>query len=70
VYAALFGTGKIIFGYPGTGFTLLAVAAVAFLLIARNLRAEPPEPTADATAEGELPTATDPTRVTATAVAQ
>jgi hypothetical protein len=67
VYAALFGIGKIIFGYPGTGFVLLAVAAVAFICIARNLRAEPPEPAEDAAVAGELTMADDPARITAVA---
>lgn len=54
VYGALFGIGKIIFGYPGTGFALLAVAAVAFIWIARALRDEPPEPVEGEPVAGEL----------------
>ncbi len=48
VYATLFGSGKIIFGYLGTGVALLLVALVAFLWIARSFREEPgsPEPQA------------------------
>jgi Na+/proline symporter len=37
VYTALFGIGKIVFGRVPTGLELLAVAAVAFILIMRNL---------------------------------
>ncbi len=37
VYTALFGIGKIVFGRLPEGFTLLAVAIVAFVLIMRNL---------------------------------
>lgn len=40
VYGTLFGTGKIIFGYPGQGITLLAIALAAFLWIARSFRSE------------------------------
>lgn len=40
VYGTLFGTGKIIFGYPGQGITLLAIAFAAFLWIARSFRSE------------------------------
>ncbi|MBX6332589.1 MAG: hypothetical protein IRY91_12145, partial [Gemmatimonadaceae bacterium] len=46
VYGALFGVGKIIFGYLGNGLALLAVALVAFLWIARSFREEPPVPSA------------------------
>jgi Na+/proline symporter len=38
VYTALFGIGKIVFGRIPTGLELLGVAAVAFVLIMRNLR--------------------------------
>ncbi len=38
IYSTLFGIGKIIFGYTGLGFILLAIGLAAFLLIARNLR--------------------------------
>jgi hypothetical protein len=37
VYTALFGIGKIVFGRVPTGLELLGVAAVAFVLIMRNL---------------------------------
>ncbi|HVO52047.1 MAG TPA: sodium:proline symporter, partial [Thermoanaerobaculia bacterium] len=37
VYTALFGIGKIVFGRVPTGLGLLAVAAVAFVVIMRNL---------------------------------
>ncbi len=40
VYGTLFGTGKIIFGYPGQGVLLLAIALAAFLWIARSFRSE------------------------------
>ena len=43
VYTALFGTGKLIFGAWGEAAALLALTAVAFAWIARNLRALPPE---------------------------
>jgi hypothetical protein len=36
VYSTLFGIGKIVFGYTGLGIGLLAIAAVAFLWIART----------------------------------
>ena len=32
VYATLFGIGKIVFGYTGTGIAMLAVAAAEFLV--------------------------------------
>jgi Na+/proline symporter len=38
VYSALFGIGKLVFGHLAAGLVLLAVAAAAFALIARNLR--------------------------------
>ena len=38
VYATLFGIGKLVFGYYGTGFGLLALAAIAFLWIARSFQ--------------------------------
>jgi Na+/proline symporter len=41
VYATLFGIGKIVFGYTGTGVTMLAVAAASFWWISRAFRAEP-----------------------------
>jgi Na+/proline symporter len=44
VYATLFGIGKILFGYLGTGVTLLAIALVAFAWIARSFRSEPEAP--------------------------
>jgi len=40
VYATLFGIGKIIFGELGTGFLLLAIAAGAFIWIARSFQTE------------------------------
>ena len=40
VYGTLFGTGKIIFGYPGQGVILLVIALAAFLWIARSFRSE------------------------------
>jgi solute:Na+ symporter, SSS family len=40
VYATLFGIGKIVFGYTGTGLVLLAVAAAAFYWISRSFKAE------------------------------
>ncbi len=40
VYATLFGIGKIVFGYLGTGLVMLAVAAAAFYWISRSFRAE------------------------------
>ncbi len=45
VYATLFGIGKIIFGYTGTGAAMLAVAAASFYWISRSFRDEqPPAP--------------------------
>ncbi|HEY7650566.1 MAG TPA: sodium:solute symporter family protein [Methylomirabilota bacterium] len=41
VYATLFGIGKIVFGYTGTGLVMLAVAAAAFYWISRSFNAEP-----------------------------
>ena len=43
VYTALFGTGKLIFGAWGEAAALLALTAVSFAWIARNLRALPPD---------------------------
>ena len=40
VYTSLFGIGKLIFGETGAGITLLAMAALAFLWIARSFQAE------------------------------
>ena len=40
VYATLFGIGKIIFGELATGFSLLAIAAGAFVWIARSFKTE------------------------------
>jgi Na+/proline symporter len=40
VYATLFGIGKIIFGYTGTGLAMLALAAVSFYWISRSFREE------------------------------
>jgi len=40
VYATLFGIGKIIFGELATGFSLLAIAAGAFIWIARSFKTE------------------------------
>jgi SSS family solute:Na+ symporter len=40
VYATLFGIGKIIFGYTGTGLAMLALAAASFYWISRSFRAE------------------------------
>ena len=48
VYATLFGIGKIIFGDTGLGLALLALAAGAFLWIARSFRDEPNQPAAGA----------------------
>jgi SSS family solute:Na+ symporter len=44
VYSSLFGLGKLVFGDLTMGFTLLAVAAVAFAWIARSFREETPGP--------------------------
>jgi solute:Na+ symporter, SSS family len=44
VYAALFGTGKIIFGQIGAGVVMLIVAVLAFAWIARSFRSEEPPP--------------------------
>jgi hypothetical protein len=41
VYATLFGIGKLVFGYTGTGIIMLAVAAVAFYWISQSFRSEP-----------------------------
>jgi len=41
VYATLFGIGKLVFGYTGTGIVMLAVAAVAFYWISQSFRSEP-----------------------------
>jgi Na+/proline symporter len=38
VYASLFGIGKVVFGELTPGFTMLAVAGVAFAWIARSFR--------------------------------
>jgi Na+/proline symporter len=47
VYATLFGIGKIIFGYTGTGLAMLAIAAASFYWISRSFRDEqPPAPSA------------------------
>jgi Na+/proline symporter len=40
VYASLFGIGKLVFGFTGTGLVMLAVAAAAFYWIARAFREE------------------------------
>jgi Na+/proline symporter len=40
VYATLFGIGKVVFGYTGTGVVLLAIAASAFYWISRSFRRE------------------------------
>ena len=40
VYGTLFGTGKIIFGYPEQGVMLLVIALAAFIWIARSFRSE------------------------------
>jgi Na+/proline symporter len=40
VYATLFGIGKLVFGYTGTGLVMLAVAAAAFYWISRSFRGE------------------------------
>jgi Na+/proline symporter len=40
VYATLFGIGKIVFGFTGTGLVMLAVAAAAFYWISRSFKAE------------------------------
>jgi SSS family solute:Na+ symporter len=40
VYSTLFGIGKLIFGHTAQGLIMLAVAAVAFLWIARSFRQE------------------------------
>ncbi len=54
VYATLFGIGKLVFGQLTAGFITLAVAAVAFLWIARSFREEPlpPGPPTHAIAPG------------------
>jgi Na+/proline symporter len=44
VYASLFGIGKLIFGYVGTGLIMLAVAAAAFAWIARSFRMDEATP--------------------------
>jgi solute:Na+ symporter, SSS family len=46
VYATLFGLGKLVFGHPGEGFALLAIAVLAFAWIARSFRSggERPRP--------------------------
>ncbi len=44
VYATLFGIGKLVFGYTGTGVVLLAVAASAFYWISRSFRGESAPP--------------------------
>lgn len=44
VYASLFGIGKIVFGDTALGVGLLAIAALAFLWIARSFREETPTP--------------------------
>jgi solute:Na+ symporter, SSS family len=41
VYTTLFGVGKIVFGFTGTGLVMLAVAAAAFYWISRAFREEP-----------------------------
>jgi Na+/proline symporter len=46
VYGSLFGIGKLIFGELMTGFSLLAVAALAFAWIARAFREEDAGPRA------------------------
>src|SRR4051812_17350303 len=46
VYGSLFGIGKIIFGELGIGITLLVVAALAFMWIAKSLRGEDLPPAA------------------------
>ena len=48
VYSSLFGIGKVVFGYLGTGLAMLAIAAVAFAWIARSFREERPGPAAAA----------------------
>ena len=48
VYATLFGIGKLIFGEFGTGFVLLAIAAIAFTFISRSLGKQAPPPAAAA----------------------
>jgi len=40
VYTTLFGIGKIVFGFTGTGLVMLAVAAAAFYWISRSFREE------------------------------
>ncbi len=40
VYGSLFGIGKVLFGYYGQGFSMLALAAVAFWWISRSFRSE------------------------------
>ncbi|MSR37198.1 MAG: sodium:proline symporter [Gemmatimonadetes bacterium] len=44
VYSTLFGIGKVIFGETLLGIALLALAAAAFLWIARSFRSEPTQP--------------------------
>ena len=43
VYAALFGTGKVIFGDWGQAAVFLAVSLLSFAWIARNLQSMPPD---------------------------
>jgi hypothetical protein len=37
VYLALFGTGKLLLGQPGTGAVLIVIAATAAVLLYRNI---------------------------------
>ncbi|HEX5386257.1 MAG TPA: sodium:solute symporter family protein [Gemmatimonadales bacterium] len=41
VYAAVFGTGALVTGRRGSGVVYLTIAVAAFVLIQRNLRADP-----------------------------
>jgi hypothetical protein len=41
VYASLFGVGEILLRSVALGVTLLVIAALAAMMIARNLEAEP-----------------------------
>jgi Na+/proline symporter len=41
VYSTLFGIGKILFGYTGTGLAMLALAGASFWWISRSFRGEP-----------------------------
>ncbi|MBI1808965.1 MAG: Na+:solute symporter [Gemmatimonadetes bacterium] len=44
VYSTLFGIGKIIFGFTGSGLVMLAIAVAAFWWISRSFSAAEPSP--------------------------